>query len=219
MSKKIPVSEIFIALQWEWPNIWKPTIFIRFFGCNKNCTWCDSKYSTAGKDYKLMSIEEIVEEIIDLDSYSVTFTWWEPTLFCEEMDMIMESLLSYEYFLNYSLETNGSNSVKNMEHSFHNISVSPKLINSGNSPYELKILPTENCEAIYKFVVDTEKDFKEVQKYCAEYDILCEDVYIMPQGTTMESQLRPEFVQLCLMFWYTLNLRQHILLHNDKRWV
>ena len=36
---------IFYSLQWEWRNTWNPSIFIRFYGCDRLCKFCDSLYS------------------------------------------------------------------------------------------------------------------------------------------------------------------------------
>lgn len=40
MKLTYPISEIFESFQGEWPNIWKPCIFIRFFWCNLKCDFC-----------------------------------------------------------------------------------------------------------------------------------------------------------------------------------
>ena len=59
---------IFVSLQWEWPNTWLPSIFIRFFGCNKCCKWCDSLYAVNNPEsITNPSIENIVDEVIRLN--------------------------------------------------------------------------------------------------------------------------------------------------------
>ncbi|HKD74493.1 MAG TPA: 7-carboxy-7-deazaguanine synthase QueE [Ktedonobacterales bacterium] len=39
------VSEQFISIQGEGPDIGRPFSFIRLFGCNYYCSWCDTKYA------------------------------------------------------------------------------------------------------------------------------------------------------------------------------
>jgi len=71
MNEKIPVSEVFLWLQGEWPNTGKPTIFVRFFWCNLNCKWCDSKYAIKGKEYEMMTkYVNDLQKIKDLDYYN-----------------------------------------------------------------------------------------------------------------------------------------------------
>lgn len=44
------VHSIFYTIQGEGPWAGRPTIFVRFTGCNLRCFWCDTEFET-GKDY------------------------------------------------------------------------------------------------------------------------------------------------------------------------
>lgn len=61
------VSEIFLSLQGESTFIGQPTVFVRFYGCNMRCQWCDSKYSVEGGNYKEMSVREIYLSVVNFD--------------------------------------------------------------------------------------------------------------------------------------------------------
>ena len=212
MNEKIPVSEVFLWLQGEWPNTGKPTIFVRFFWCNLNCKWCDSKYATKGKEYEMMTIQDIKNEIEKINCNSVTFTWWEPWLYSKEISELI-GWLSYDLWV--YIETNGS---KGLDKTFVDwISVSPKLKNSGNKEYDLRVMPWKKI--IYKFVVWVIDDFEEIDKYVYKYNIPRDSVWIMPEWITKESQLRPRIAEETLSRRYNLSLRQHVLLYDNKRWV
>ena len=46
MTKPIPVSEIFLAVQGEGPLLGHPTVFVRTGGCDyQHCSWCDSLHA------------------------------------------------------------------------------------------------------------------------------------------------------------------------------
>ena len=64
---KLKISEIFYSIQGEGVDMGIPTIFLRLFGCNLRCTWCDSMYAVEGKEYKIMKIENIIREIELID--------------------------------------------------------------------------------------------------------------------------------------------------------
>ena len=58
------INEIFPSIQGEGKSIGKPVIFIRAWGCNSGCTYCDSKYSWEDKKEKFeISITDIITEI------------------------------------------------------------------------------------------------------------------------------------------------------------
>jgi organic radical activating enzyme len=75
--KLAKISEIFKSIQGE--GIWqkKEQAFIRFFGCNLNCKFCDTKQNS----YELMRVGQVVKEIDNLGSFhSLSLTGGEPLL-------------------------------------------------------------------------------------------------------------------------------------------
>lgn len=211
---------IFKSLQWEWPNTWKPSIFIRFFWCNLCCKWCDSLYAVNQPEWILdISVNEVVKEIYKLNCHNIVFTWWEPTLFEEVIAEIQDKL--WEWYT-YEIETNGSNAITNQ---YQQINISPKLSNSWNKSYELKVLDSKllrrgNWNWIcFKFVAKGSEDFDEIKEYIEKYNLPKERIYIMPMWTTNESQINKEVLQFCLDNEYRYCQRMHILLFWNKKWV
>ncbi|MCB4792294.1 MAG: 7-carboxy-7-deazaguanine synthase QueE [Elusimicrobia bacterium] len=56
---KAPIAGIFFSYQGEGIHIGKPQVFVRFFGCNITCDYCDTKKSS----YKLMDVKQVLEKI------------------------------------------------------------------------------------------------------------------------------------------------------------
>ncbi len=218
-----PISEIFETIQWEWRNTWKPSIFIRFWWCNLQCTWCDSKYSWDSKVEKAknLDLQEILEKIKLYKPKHIVFTWWEPTLFQKQIKEIQNNLWK-EY--TYEIETNWSKEItENLV--FEQVNISPKLSNSWNKKYNLDILNNTNYftwNIDLKFVSDwsdLHEIKEEIQNIIKKYKINKIWIYIMPLWTTKESQLNYKVLNFCIENWYNYCLREHIILFWDKKWV
>ena len=59
---KIKLSEIFFSIQGEGVLIGTPTVFIRLYGCNLRCDWCDSMYAVEGNEYNVRTIGSVMKE-------------------------------------------------------------------------------------------------------------------------------------------------------------
>ena len=103
---KAPIIEIFSSFQGEGLLIGERQIFVRFAGCNLNCSYCDTNDSKSEKSGTLMTPDEVTEEINKLitpDCKTISFTGGEPSLY---PDFISE--VSKKFNLNFMLETNGT---------------------------------------------------------------------------------------------------------------
>ena len=54
------VVEIFNSIEGEGKRAGLPCTFIRLFGCNLNCSYCDSRYACEGDGYTVYSVAEIL---------------------------------------------------------------------------------------------------------------------------------------------------------------
>ena len=86
------------------------------------------------------------------------------------------------------VETNGSIPEEMGDGVVNQFNISPKLSNSGNRPYRVK-LRADN--AIYKFVVDQPADLGEIESYVSANKLPREKFYLMPQGATRK-ELEPK---------------------------
>ena len=103
---KAPIIEIFSSFQGEGVLIGQRQIFVRFAGCNLNCSYCDTKNSISKNDGVLMTPAQVVskiESILTPDCHTISFTGGEPSLYPEFINEV--SKLTN---LDIMLETNGT---------------------------------------------------------------------------------------------------------------
>ena len=93
--------EIFESLQGEGRNAGRPSVFVRFAGCNLACPWCDTE---TGRRFSL-TLDELVREVSGYRARSVILTGGEPTA-REGMDELVAALKAKGYWL--AVETNGT---------------------------------------------------------------------------------------------------------------
>ena len=109
-KNEVWLSECFLSIQGEGPEVGVPTIFVRVFGCNMKppCPWCDSMYAVQKIDdtAERVPVEAVVNKIREYDCLDVTFTGGEPLLYQEQMHSIMQ-LLSLTDNYKFHFETNG----------------------------------------------------------------------------------------------------------------
>lgn len=83
------------------------TAFVRLFGCNLRCSWCDTKYSyTEDGKYEVMRVQSIIKAVNALGAKNVTITGGEPLAQKRALPGLISDLLWAGYSV--SVETNGS---------------------------------------------------------------------------------------------------------------
>ena len=101
-----PVVEIFASLEGEGSWMGRQSAFIRLFGCNLRCDWCDTThaYEPAGRCEE-MSLETILERVRELEVGFVTLTGGEPFV-QEQLPALCAALAESGYRV--KIETNGT---------------------------------------------------------------------------------------------------------------
>ena len=99
---KAKIAEIFESIQGEGLYAGQKQVFIRFFGCNLSCVFCDTHLS-GFKDY---SIQELKDVLAGYSGYhSLSLTGGEPLC---QADFLWDFLNGYEDKPIVYLETNGT---------------------------------------------------------------------------------------------------------------
>lgn len=95
------VNEIFYSLQGEGLYTGTPSMFLRFAGCNLNCTFCDTKH----EPYEELTEDEIVAKMASIGGVThAVITGGEPTL--QITRSLIDKLHDKGFFV--QIETNGT---------------------------------------------------------------------------------------------------------------
>ena len=156
---KIKVSEIFTSFQGEGPYVGTPATFLRLYGCNLDCEWCDTDIST----YEMLSVDDVAEILLTQMEFNniktLIITGGEPTLQMEEIKRLIKELPED---IRIQMETNGS--------IFEYIPEIEYVI----SPKEDKERVFKNYYAyentFFKFVITSQDDLDEVIALKEKYD-------------------------------------------------
>ena len=156
---KIKVSEIFTSFQGEGPYVGTPATFLRLYGCNLDCQWCDTDIST----YELLSVDDVAEILLTQMEFNniktLIITGGEPTLQMEEIKRLIKELPED---IKIQMETNGL--------LFEYIPEIEYVI----SPKEDKEKVFENYykyeNTFFKFVITSQEDMDEVISLKEKYD-------------------------------------------------
>ena len=186
------VNEIFGSIEGEGIRSGYPAAFIRLYGCNLNCSYCDTRYSCVGNDFKEMSIDEIVNEIQRLSFERITLTGGEP-LIHEDVDELIHRLTSLGYEVN--IETNGSVYIgPYLDNPKVIITADYKSISSGASEFMDKHnLIALRPQDVLKFVVGSIEDLEQMKNVLLEYNPSC-TIFVSPVFGKIEPVEIVEFI-------------------------
>lgn len=203
------ITEIFYSIDGEGTRAGLPVIFIRSFGCNMLCSYCDSHYSVLPSckrtDVKEMTVPEIINEIRKYPCKRITFTGGEPLLQKDCYELI-RALISYGYEVN--VETNGSINPYTLN-PVNSDTLEEEYLNSDSlfftfdykcptsnqeDKMDLSILKDMKQKDVLKFVVGSEEDLKKAE-YIVSYYSPKGQIYLSPVFGKIKSSSIVEFIK------------------------
>jgi len=242
------IPEIFYSVQGEGRRMGMPSVFVRLSHCNLHCIWCDTDYTwnwigtpfahkrdgTPGyakykKDEQIveLDIDKVVHVVQGFPARNLVVTGGEPLLHDTDIVQLVRSLQGTIGTYHVEIETNGTlKPSEALAGCVNQFNVSPKLSNSGMSA-KMRIRPNaleffaKTPGAVFKFVVDDEKDIVEILDLVTAYSIDQERIWLMPQGTTPAELSRkgPWLVELCKTYRMNYSDRLHIRIFGERRGV
>lgn len=200
------VNEIFYSIEGEGRRAGMPCVFIRLFGCNLNCSYCDTRYSCSGEDYTEMSIEEILKRVKKYNCPNVTVTGGEP-LIHKDINTLLEELSAKDYQVN--VETNGS--IIPPSHNDSNIfyTVDYKTYSSGMTDrMNPKTFSTMSIFDVLKFVVGSREDLDQAYDFVKNNNIIA-DIYVSPIFGQIEPKEIVEYLKEHHLNFWKVQLQLH----------
>lgn len=203
------VVEIFNSIEGEGKRVGLPCTFIRLFGCNLNCTYCDSRYACDEPTYRVMSQDEILDEVAKIGCGSITVTGGEP-LIHPGIESLLQALVKKGYYVN--VETNGSQPIPKIfaynlfytvDYKTYSSEMSHKML-----PETFRSLQPVD---VLKFVVGNEEDLNQALEITELYDCAAQ-VYVSPIFGQIEPAKIVEFIKSHKLWgWHTqLQLHKYI---------
>jgi len=214
------VVEKFISVNGEGPLSGQLVVFIRFAGCNLNCSYCDTTWANKEDvSYDLMSTSDIYGYIKSTQIINVTLTGGEPL----QQEGILELLevLSSDKDLHVEIETNGSILID-------------KFLNMDNPPsFTLDYkLPSSNMEnkmdlANYKyltfrdtvkFVAGSNEDLQKSKLIIDEHELTNKtNVYISPIFGNINLETIVDFMKVNKMNKVNLQMQLHKIIWDPNK--
>lgn len=160
--------EVFLSIQGENTGAGLPCVFIRLYGCNVKCTYCDQPQSRGDKHR--ISVEHLVSKALSYNCKNICITGGEPLIQSDEVyQLAME--LAVDYDCKVAIETNGCTPIPDLPYP-KNIKfvMDIKCPSSGVSDkniYENLMLLRTVDEV--KFVVGNREDYEFMKKILKTY--------------------------------------------------
>lgn len=173
---RLPMVEIFETVEGEGTRAGFPTVFVRLFGCNLRCVWCDTKYSYPPAEAEMtMTIDEIAAQVEgQYKSEHICMTGGEPLLYGSRSGALLEALCGIERIKDVHVETNGAIDLapflRDIASPKARYIMDYKLPDSGENEAMLHdnfalLRPQDEV----KFVIASDADFDYAVKVLAEY--------------------------------------------------
>ena len=180
---KYKIAEMFSSINGEGTHAGQLAFFIRFTGCNLNCSYCDTKWANVpDAKYTEMTADEILSAVKKSGIKNVTVTGGEP-LIQQEIFSLLETLCGDGRYV--EIETNGSadvSAVFKIKDNRPALTMDYKLPASGMESH----MRTENFNLLekkdtVKFVAGSRADLERTLEIIREFGLIekC-SVYISP---------------------------------------
>lgn len=214
------VVEKFVSINGEGRLSGQLAIFIRFKGCNLDCSYCDTRWANEeNATYELMTKEDIYNYIKSTEVKNITLTGGEPLI--QEGMMELLSFLCKDESISIEIETNGSVDIERFTKIEKN---RPKF----TMDYKLSFSNMEDKMVVnnfryltkndtVKFVVSS-KDLERTKYIIDKYNLInTTNVYISPVFGEVDMNDIVEFMKNNKMNGATLQIQLHKIIWDPNK--
>lgn len=213
------IAEMFSSINGEGTHAGQLAFFIRFTGCNLNCSYCDTKWANVpNAPFTEMTGEEILSEVKKSGIKNVTVTGGEP-LIQPNIISLLEMLCGGGHYV--EIETNGSADVSEIlkiKGERPALTMDYKLPSSGMENH----MRTENFALLeardtVKFVSGSRADLERALEIIREYGLIGKcAVYISPVFGEIEPAEIVDFMLENKLNGVNVQLQMHKFIWNPK---
>jgi len=217
---KFKVVEKFISVNGEGPLSGQLVVFIRFAGCNLNCSYCDTTWANkVDVSYDLMTASDIYSYIKSTQIRNVTLTGGEPLLQERIIDLL--EVLSTDKSLHIEIETNGSiliDKFLNMENP-PSFTIDYKLPSSNmETKMDLSNYKYLTFKDTVKFVAGSNEDLQKSKLIIDKYELTGKtNVYISPIFGNIELENIVDFMKVNKMNRVNLQMQLHKIIWDPNK--
>lgn len=215
------------TIQGEGPRTGQQALFIRLYGCNLDCTWCDTPetWDTTGKNGQpyiatenqhTVTVSSLTKWANQHPNMLVVITGGEPLLQATPLTQLAHQLHNTGHPV--QIETNGTRPPLPTDTPVE-YSVSPKLANSGTTPNHKHLNKYVELNAVYKIVAQTPEDINEIQQLATTHNLPANKIWVMPEGidTQTNNQHLQQIAQPALNAGYNITTRLHTIIWGNKK--
>lgn len=160
--------EVFASIQGESTEMGLPCVFVRLYGCNVKCSYCDQPQDRS--DRHKISVANMVSKVMKYGIKNVCITGGEPLLQWDSVYQLALELISYDCIV--SIETNGCVKIPDDVYfsRFLKFVMDVKCPSSGVSQFNiLDNLMRLRVNDEVKFVISDRKDYDFMKKILRDY--------------------------------------------------
>lgn len=213
------VVEIFSSVEGEGKRAGLPCTFVRLFGCNLRCSYCDTPYGWADEyeaEAKEMSVDEVMDAIRKIGIPNVTITGGEPL--CQpaaDYCKLLTTLQDEKFWVN--IETNGSKTLRCHDYTQVFYTVDYKTNASGMThKMDVNVFKTLRPKDVLKFVVGSLEDCEQAREVIQKYNSEC-DIYFSPVFGKIEPKDIVKFIMDNKLYQCHVQVQLHKVIWDPEQ--
>ena len=213
------VAETFVSINGEGVLAGQLAVFVRFTGCNLQCSFCDTMWANdIAAPYTEMTAEEICKAVHETGVHNVTLTGGEPLL-CDGITDLLR-MLTQDKNIHVEIETNGSIDLSPF------VDISPAVTFTMDYKLPCSGMEAHMCTNNFalltkhdtvKFVADSHADLQRALEIIRTYDLTnrCH-VYFSPVFGSIEPVDIVTFMQEHTLNDVTMQLQMHKIIWDPN---